>query len=780
MTPTLVFTVRGRRFATLLAAGLTGIALLASPRASAQADPAPPMPAAPAPATDAATDPAPTPRLCPAPTGAVSAEVRRPPAPVAPASTASPDIDISSDNARLGVSGDATLSGNVKVKQGDRELRADNVEYDAKTNSFRVSGSMEYRDPLIQARGARGNYSQTGGADFEGAEFELPTRPARGTAGAMTLDTQGVIELKRVTFSTCPKDDAAWQIRASEITLDTRARVGTGRNAKVEFKGVPILYLPYLSFPLGSERKSGFLFPNLGHTTRSGAQVTVPWYWNIAPNLDATLQPTWYSRRGFDLGGETRWLTQSQAGSLDVNVLPGDQVADRDRHRLHLEHRADFAANWRLRLDAEDVSDAEYFEDFAQGPEGTSIAFLERIAQVSYRDEFWRLRAEFQQFQTIDRDLPLSDRPYARVPRLLASGAWNFGRAGLLSYGFDSEIVNFERSVGVTGWRADVAPTLGLDLRTAGFYLRPSAGFRYTQYELDGVAPGADSSPSRNLPFAALDAGMVFERASGSRGQRRVTLEPRLLYLYTPYRNQDDLPLLDTALPDLNIVQLFSTNRFVGADRVGDANQASVGLTTRLFDSKTQGQFLSATIGQTFYFETPRVALPGQPLLDRRQSDIVAQLALTGYRNWNFDLGLQWNPDTADHERSQVRLQYRPDAERVLNFAYRFQRDRLEQGELSGAWPLGKKWNLFARMVYDLQDNQSLERFAGIEYKACCWRLRAVARRFVSSRTGERDTGIYLQLELNGLASVGTPADAFLERAIRGYATPAAGVNASR
>jgi LPS-assembly protein len=273
------------------------------------------------------------------------------------------------------------------------------------------------------------------------------------------------------------------------------------------------------------------------------------------------------------------------------------------------------------------------------------------------------------------------------------------------------------------------------------------------------------------MPFAALDAGLVFERDSGTRGQRRITLEPRLLYLYTPFREQDALPIFDTARPDLNILQLFSTNRFIGADRVGDANQVSVGVTTRLFDGRTQGQFLAATFGQTFYFETPRVVLPGEPPSTRRRSDVVAQLALAPYRNWSVDMGLQWNPQSRDHERSQLRLQYRPDAERVLNFAYRFQRERLEQGEVSGAWPIGQRWNLFARMVYDLQDNQSLERFAGLEYKACCWRLRAVARRFVSSRTGERDTGIYLQLELNGLASVGTPADAFLERAIRGYAT---------
>ncbi|MEZ5458972.1 MAG: LPS assembly protein LptD [Steroidobacteraceae bacterium] len=711
-----------------------------------------------------------SPRVCPLPTGAVTAQVRRPPPDPARTEPAAPaEIDISSDNAVLGVDGNATLSGDVRVTQGDRELRAGSVEYDARRNAFSVKGAVEYRDPLVRARGLSGDYAQSEGANFSGAEFELPQRPARGTAEQMHVGLDGVIELQRVTFTTCPRDDASWQIEARDISLDTQRRTGSGRSAQIQFKGVPILYLPYISFPLGSERKSGFLFPNVGHTTRSGAQLTVPWYWNARPNIDVTLEPTLYQRRGLDFGGEARWLFERQVGALRVNLLPGDDLAGIDRTRLRLDHRADFADNWRLRIAAEDVSDAGWFEDFAQGPEGTSIAFLERLAEVTYRDEFWRLRGEFQQYQTIDSGLAPEERPYARLPRLLANGAFNFGPNGLMSLGIESEIVNFDRPVGVTGWRLDAAPTVGLDLRGPGFYLRPSAGYRYTRYALDDTAPGTDDAPTRSMPFAALDAGLVFEREAGTHGQRRVTLEPRLLYLYTPYRDQDALPIFDTARPDLNIVQLFSTNRFVGADRVGDANQVSVGVTTRLFDGRTQGQFLAATFGQTFYFETPRVVLPGEPPSTRRRSDVVAQLALAPYRNWSVDMGLQWNPQSRDHERSQVRVQYRPDAERVLNFAYRFQRERLEQGEVSGAWPIGQRWNLFARMVYDLQDNQSLERFAGIEYKACCWRLRAVARRFVSSRTGERDTGIYLQLELNGLASVGTPADAFLERAIRGY-----------
>ncbi len=714
---------------------------------------------------------------CPAPSSVVTAATRPPPNEAVNPGVAeqSSEIEIQADDAALGRDGNAELSGNVTVRQGDRQLSAEQVTYDAASQRFRVDGNVAYRDPVLRARGARGEYGQNSGARFEGAEFELPARPARGTAREMSLDTNGVVTLEDVTFSTCPAEDPAWQIRARSIELDTQQRLGTARGAEINFKGVPILYLPYLSFPLGSERKTGFLFPSIGHSTRSGGQLSVPWYWNLRPNLDLTLEPTFYTRRGLDLGGEVRWLTPRQRSLLTFNVLPGDDAVssgDDDRTRVRLQHRIDLPRGWRARFDAEDVSDSEYFEDFAQGPEGTSVAFLERLAELSYRDENWRLTGQFQQYQTIDRDLPDDERPYARTPRLLASGRWNFGPLGRLSFGFDGELVNFQRDVGVRGWRVDAAPRAGLDFSGAGYFLRPSAGFRYTQYDLDETAPGDETSPNRSMPFAAIDGGLFFERMAGSRGQRRVTLEPRLLYLYTPFRDQTELPVFDTAVPDFSFVQLFRTNRYVGADRVSDANQVSVGVTSRLFRSATQQQFLAATLGQTYYFDQPRVSLPGEAPRTTPRSDLVAQLSLNAYQDWSLDLGMQWDPEQSRSERAQVRMQYRPAADRVVNLAYRLQRNRLEQAEVSGAWPIGDRWNAFARVVYDLQDNSALERFAGFEYKACCWRLRAVARRFVSSRTGEKDTGIYLQLELNGLASVGVPADAFLERAIRGYSGP--------
>ncbi len=728
------------------------------------------------------------PTRCPRPGGtstasdAASAARTATPPPLTPQDST---IQISSDNATLGVDGNAQLRGNVQVRQGDREIRADEVDYSAQGNQLDVRGKVEYRDPLVQLRGSSGAYSATRGADVQGAEFELPSRPARGRAESVSVGIDGRMKLRGVSFSTCPADDPAWRLLARELDLDTRARNGVGRHTRIEFKGVPILYLPYISFPLGNQRKSGFLFPDGGYSSRSGAQLTAPWYWNIHPQADATLAPTLYTRRGLDLNGELRFLTAAQRAELRFDVLPSDDLYGSDRGRAVLHYGADWANGWRARVDAENVSDQEYFEDFAQGPEGTSVAFAARNAEFSYRGENWRLLGQVQHFQTIDRNLAASARPYARLPRLLAAGNYRFGPLFLQ---FDGETVNFSRGVGVNGWRTDLMPRVGISFEAPGWYLRPAAGYRYTRYQLHDVAVGAPRSPQRSMPFAQLDAGLVLERDGDS--ARRVTLEPRLQYLYLPFREQNQLPVFDTALPDQSLFQLFSGNRYVGADRVNDANQVTTALTARIFDATTGREKLTATLGETWYLSGPRVNLPGEVRRVEKRGDVIAELGLQTWRHWNIGASLQWNPEASRSERAQLRLQYQPAPDRVINVAYRMQYNtdprnagtgptsgvgRLEQAEVSAAWPIRDRWQLFARNVYDLGARQSLDQFAGLEYRACCYRLRVVARRFISNRTGERDSGIYLQLELNGLASVGTPAGTFLESTIRGYSSAATG-----
>ena len=680
-------------------------------------------------------------------------------------------IDVTSDQATLGVDGNATLKGNVVLRQGEREIRANEAHYDAHNTSVSTAGHIDYRDPLVHVTGAGGSYSAAAGAEFKSAEFALRQRAARGAAHDMTLTPQGVIRLRGVMFTTCPANDSSWQLKADRIVLDTRNRLGTGSAAQIRFMGVPLIYLPWVSFPLGNERKSGFLFPGIGNTSSSGLQLSVPYYWNIAPNADFTFQPIEYSKRGPDLGGDLRFLTPGQHGELDWNYLPHDSVYGGNRSRVRLTDVAELPDDLRLGVNAENVSDTRYFENFSQGPEGTSTAFVERRATLSYRGQHWSIDGEAQQYQTIDYTLAITDRPYARVPRIAVSADYRLGAAQRVRYGFDSELVDFQRASGVTGWRADITPAVALDLTGPGYFMRPALAWRATQYQLDNLAPGEARSPSRTVAIASFDTGLLFERDAGSRAQRKLTLEPRILYLDVPYRNQDQLPVFDTALPDLHPVELFRTNRYVGADRVSDANQVSAGVTSRLLDAHDGRQFLAATFGQTYYFQTPRVTVPGEVLTTEKRSDFVAQLAVTAFQHWSADAGVQWDPQTQSSQRTQLNLQYKPANASVINLGYRYQRDVFEQVELSGAWPIRSRWNVFVRDVYSLRDHVALERFAGFEYRACCWRLRLGARRYVNSHDSSRpqETGVWLQLELAGLASVGSASDTSLAEAIRGY-----------
>jgi LPS-assembly protein len=737
------------------------------------------------------------PVICPSSANSLT----RPATPVAGAAHASSSatrigagapFDITSDAATLGVGGDTILQGNVQVLQGDRELRANHAHYDPTHKSLELEGSVEYTDSLMHVTGIGGNYTQNEGADFSAAQFELHQPPARGSAKFMHVTPDGKIRLEQVRFTTCPKEDTVWQLRANEIDLDTHARIGTAHSTKVDFEGVPVLYLPYLSFPLSSDRKSGFLFPTIGNSSTSGLQLSVPYYWNIAPNVDATIEPTEYQKRGVELGGEVRYLTSAQHGLFAFDILPDDRLDNgAQRSYVKLQQVTELPDNVRLTINAENVSDPEYFEDFSQGTAATSTAFLERTARLSYRDENWRLSGEMQEFQTLVPTYILTDyqRPYAEVPRLVADGDFTLGSAEQLHYGFDSELVDFTRAVGVRGWRFDLLPSASLDFSAPGYFVRPGVAWRFTQYELSDIpfplprdnalnlAPAIDEespnrSPSRALPTLSFDTGLLFEREADSAGSRILTLEPRMLYVYTPYRAQNDLPLFDTALPDLNLVELFRTNRYVGADRVGDADQVSVGATSRLLDATDGTQFLAATLGQIYYFKAPRVLLPDELPETSGTSDMVAQLALTAYRHWSANLDLEWNPTTFAGERTEVGVQYHPAPEQVLNLTYRMQRDQIKQIEASGAWPIGHKWNVYSRFVYSLLDEKMLDQFAGFEYGACCWRLRLVGRRFLSNPTGQQSTGVYIQLELTGLASVGSAADALLTEAIPGYKPP--------
>jgi len=690
----------------------------------------------------------------------------------APASASDPTdhlIHIESDaaEASLGPGGQAVLNGGVTVRQDQRSVSADSVIVDRDSGHIGVKGSVDFEDPRLRVRSGSGSYDQVGTADFTDADFQLLDRSGRGTAREIALQPGGRIALDQVRYTTCPVGDNDWMLQASSINLDTVRQQGVARHVHLEFKGVPILYAPYFSFPLGDERKSGFLFPIIGTSSTNGIEIGIPYYVNLAPNYDLTLTPEALSKRGVELGGDFRFLTSSSHGDVNATYLPDDAQTHFDRSYFHMNDVTDIIPGLRAQADLTAVSDSQYFEDFAVGSEATSVTFLDRHADLLYYDNSWQIRAQLQNFQTIDISVPAEDRPYSRVPRVDAQGLWPLADTGL-EFSLASEAVNFLREVGPTGLRFDVSPELRWSLRSAGWFFIPAVGFHFTQYDLQNPGLGEPATPTRDVPYGRLDTGLVFERDSGADGQRTETLEPRMVYSYVPYRDQDKLPIFDTALPDLNLTELFRTNRYVGDDRIGDADQLSLGVTSRLFDTATGQQFLAATIGQIRYFSVPRVTVPGEPPEVYNASDIVGDVSLTAYKHVTVNLYYQWNPYIDQSEKSEVSVQYRPDDTRMVNIGYRYQHDVQEQWDGSFAWPIAGHWNAVGRLVYSIMDKQTIQQVAGFEYRSCCWAVQFVERRYVTN-TGTLNTSIALQFELLGLSSVQKPGSSFLQRSISGY-----------
>ena len=679
-----------------------------------------------------------------------------------------PRIEVTSDSGDLGREGDAKLKGHVRIRTGQRLLTADEASINATDRSIELNGNVEYLDPQLHVRGTGGNFDGQGHGHFSGAEFAVLDRNVRGSARDAAVTDKSRMELKDVVYTACPVGHDDWQLRAGDIVLDQQTRTGTGRDVRVEFLGVPIIYLPWISFPVGDQRKTGMLFPEIGSSGNSGTAIAVPFYWNIAPNRDATLTTRYYSKRGLRLDPEFRYLTESSRGIFDAQYLFNDLERDEARGLFEWQHITRLRPRTRLLIDAADVTDPDYFEDFGVGFEGTSVTFLNRSAELRHDTDHWQLRARAQDSLVIDQALADVDEPYTLLPQFAALGRWDDLGAGF-GASMRGEVTNFARDLGPEGVRVDAEPGIGWRADRHGAYLEADAAWRYTGYSLNGLDDGVDETPSRDAPIFSLDSGLVLERTAGSRGQRLQTLEPRLKYLYVPFRNQDDLPVFDTAVPDLSLVQLFRTNRYVGADRLSDANQLSAGVTTRLLDSAGGRQFLSATLGQAFYFEDPDVRLPDEPRDARSRSDVIAELELNAFKHWSARMGYQWDPENSRSVKSEMYLQYAPATDRVVNAGYRYRRDFIEQFDVSAAWPINERWRGFARWVYSTREEKTLDQFLGLEYASCCWALRLVSRRFVNSRSGDSDSSFGLQLELKGLSSVGVDNEAFLRESIRGY-----------
>ena len=670
------------------------------------------------------------------------------------------------------------LKGSVLGGRGEQKLSADQLLYDEANDIAQADGQVRYENAgrVLSSDTARLELNADKGS-FSPARFWLTDKHIRGQAESMELLDANRSRLEAASFTTCDEGDEAWLLSASSLEFNTADNEGIARHARISFMHVPIFYFPYLSFPLEG-RKTGFLVPSFGETSVAGTELSLPWYWNMAPQRDATITPRIMSRRGILLEGEFRYLNENSRGQLDVAHIPDDRVFSDERSALNFKHSGTPATGWRTGVDYRFVSDKDYLDDFGGELATTSATHLERRGELDYRGENWRANLLLQGYQTLDENLAVSARPYQRLPQLRVSSREWSGPAGLM-LGAAAEAVRFDRAEGVVGSRFDLQGHIAWPLRGAPGFLLPKLSLRHTQYALQDslheVDASADANPSRSLPIFSLDSGLVFERELSSLGRaQRQTLEPRLYYLYVPKREQADLivdvtgqqRVFDSSQPLFDFGQLFRENRFNGSDRVGDANQLSAALNTRFFDAQGR-ELLNAGIGRIFYFQDREVTLPGQAVQTDTRSHWLAMLKSRWTPTMSAGLSLQWNDQNDEAERGTLDWRYQKDSRRVLRLGYRYERDIRKQVDIAGMWPLASRWNLVGRWLRSAREHVTLESLTGLEYQSCCWSLRVAQRRYrVDASDEDLSSSIWIQLELKGLTSVGRKVEDLLARDI--------------
>lgn len=677
----------------------------------------------------------------------------------APAPVSDDRLTITADEGLFEQNGLSNLAGAVKLRQGSTEFSAAALKYDdaGKRVSISVESLFRNEDFIIRSGEASFDLSSEEGI-FTDTEFTLTGRGARGQAEEIVLGSDGSARIREVSYTTCPPDSQAWQLRGSRISLDHEEGLGTAVGASLRFGGVPILYLPWFQFPIDDRRRTGFLFPTIGESSQTGLDLRIPLYINLAPHYDMTLTPRYMGRRGLQLGTGARYLFSQGEGSARFEYLPRDEVTQQQRNYFETQNVGRVNQRLGYSVQAASASDRTYFEDL--GDQGTAIGIthLERSGRLIYQaPAAYTVKALLQDYQTLSTNLLPADEPYARLPQVTVSARTKNSRLHS-RLGLSGEYVNFARKDSVEGQRFNLVPYLRTERAGASWFAAAQADYRYTAYDLTGVAPGQPASPSRSLPQFSSEGGLRFERITA--GGKLQTLEPYVSYLYTPFRDQTLLPLFDTGEPDFDYTQLFARNRFSGEDRISDANQMAVAATSRLLNGEGEVKF-SASVGQLFRFQPSRVAVPGTSTPDQGATDFFAGLDYNLSARWRYSLDLAWSPDERVFNRSSTALHYR-DAGRRFDLAYRYRRDLLEQADVTASLPLFGGWRGAVRSRYSIDDDAPLDTLAGLEYETCCYALRASYRRYIANTAGEYNRGLYLQIELKGLTRIGSDFDGLL------------------
>ncbi len=710
----------------------------------------------------------------------------------------------------------ASFDGGVTLTQGNLTLEAASARVHELTEQAEAQGGIRLRLPGLLVHGERGEFSlATGAGGADDVSFLLHDNAMRGAAARLSLDEAGNLRIQRAAMTRCEPGHDGWALTGRDIRIDAGEPFGTIRHATLQVYGVPVLYSPYISFPVTDERMSGFLLPDLGFSSDEGLDIRVPYYFNLAPNYDATLAARSIARRGAGFDVELRHLSPTSETELGGAWLYRDSRFDGrydkdDFDDLEIPGRFEPADRWLVSVDHQQrlgavdllvdyaaVSDGDYFRDLGTDLSVTSRRQIERRGEVRYQADGLTTRLWAQDFQQLD---PERREAYQRLPELELSYFRRLGGTLLpdwatgLSGSVYSSWSRFERdNTGLSGVnqingdRLHIEPRLRLPLEAMYGFLRTEVGYRYTAYDLTDLPEGFERRPERGVALASVDSGLYFDRPVTLLGADwNQTLEPRLYYLYQEFEEQSQLPRFDASELTFSFAQLFRDNRFAGVDRIGDANQLSAAVTTRFQRDDTGHERFRASIGRIFFFDDRRVTLSGSPgtEAERAASAWAAETRLALGSHWQLRGGLIWNPYDDELAESSVQLQYRGDrhqqgdGQRLFNVGYRNRVDaspEIRQSEISVLWPLASHWSVLGYWNYDFEFNRTIEGFGGLEYNDCCWQVRVVGRRSLripnerQPELASNQRGVYVQVVFRGMGGVGGRVEPIMENGIRGY-----------
>lgn len=719
--------------------------------------------------------------------------------------------------------------GNVDITRADQHMTATQVHYDTVSQTMDAQGDVFYSENALSMTSATMMLNlATDEARLRRALFISPTTPVRGSAKVIYRDSSTLSRYTDVAFTSCRPGNQDWVMHASKLKLNKASGKGTATGAWFEFKGVPAFYTPYIGFPLDNRRKSGFLTSSLGDSSRRGVDVSLPYYWNMAPNYDLTFTPRYMTKRGLMLGGQFRYLSKISKAKLNMNVLPHDKVLKKLRYLFSLKDQTHISPNLFANVDINRVSDDTYFNDLGSNISFNNYLYLDSHAGVNYNRPGVSFLAQAQDYQVIDKAIQPIQTPYQRLPQVQLNLNHTFD-ALPVDTALTSEFVDFVHSGSSkpTGQRFNIKPSISYRFATAGTYLTPKFSLQYTHYSLQSQMTGAPTSITRTLPIVSVDSGLYLERQFklGASAYTH-TIEPRLFYLYIPYQNQTAIPVFDSAEYDFNFNTLFRENLFSSVDRVMNANQVTAAVTSRFIDDHTGQENFRFSIGEIFYLQKRKVCLynynPNNPYLYSNNiytgtggydpnascyftpynliasphssvSNLVTELSARLSEHTSFNSTVQWNNYNNQINRAELALRYINKPKQIVNLAYRLRKNTqgntlIQQTDASFRWPLYDDWYVVGRWLYSLFYSTTLESFAGFEKESCCWRFRIVGRRWINTInspvgtvfpgsslngfTGSAQTGFFVQLELKGLTALGTQLDQFLQKEIYGYQAP--------